>query len=134
MILFFFGSVWFFFLHNVQSSFSFKQDLFPYKEWWVVPAKVAFDQTAWSAIWNSIYYTVVALLRLDPPISILNELKATFFPMLTVREHLAFHICFIEIYLFGLLYLKWMLLFETLRLSYIFLHRQVGSCGHLHIS
>lgn len=78
------------------SNFSFKQDLFPYKEWWVVPAKVVFDQTAWSAIWNSIYYTVVALLRLDPPISILNELKATFFPMLTVRDPLAVkYICFI---------------------------------------
>jgi len=100
MILFFFGSVWFFFLLNLLSIFSFKQDLFPYKEWWVVPAKVAFDQTAWSAIWNSIYYTAVALLRLDPPISILNELKATFFPMLTVRQPLAFHICFIEIIIF----------------------------------
>ncbi|ESW21613.1 hypothetical protein PHAVU_005G085000 [Phaseolus vulgaris] len=72
-------------LHGSLSHYYyyFCEDLFPYKEWWVVPAKVAFDQTAWSAIWNSIYYTVVALLRLDPPISILNELKATFFPMLT---------------------------------------------------
>ncbi|CAJ1956965.1 unnamed protein product [Sphenostylis stenocarpa] len=72
-------------LHGSLSHYyyHFCEDLFPYKEWWVVPAKVAFDQTAWSAIWNSIYYTVVALLRLDPPISILNELKATFFPMLT---------------------------------------------------
>jgi hypothetical protein len=52
----------------------------------VVPVKVAFDQTAWSAVWNSIYYTVVAILRLDSPINIFNELTATFFPMLTVRE------------------------------------------------
>ncbi|KAK7401848.1 hypothetical protein VNO78_13664 [Psophocarpus tetragonolobus] len=72
-------------LHGSLSHFyyQFCEELFPYKEWWVVPAKVAFDQTAWSAVWNSIYYTVVALLRLDPPISIWNELKATFFPMLT---------------------------------------------------
>ncbi|KAH1103794.1 hypothetical protein AAZX31_13G262900 [Glycine max] len=72
-------------LHGSLSHFyyQFCEELFPYKEWWVVPAKVAFDQTAWSALWNSIYYTVVALLRLDPPMSILNELKATFFPMLT---------------------------------------------------
>ena len=72
-------------LHGSLSHYyyQFCEELFPYKEWWVVPAKVAFDQTAWSAVWNSIYYTVVALLRLDSPISIFNELKATFFPMLT---------------------------------------------------
>ncbi|XP_027340528.1 uncharacterized protein LOC113853976 [Abrus precatorius] len=72
-------------LHGSLSHYyyQFCEELFPYKEWWVVPAKVAFDQTAWSAVWNSIYYTVVGLLRLDSPISIFNELKATFFPMLT---------------------------------------------------
>ncbi|KAK7272507.1 hypothetical protein RJT34_29144 [Clitoria ternatea] len=72
-------------LHGSLSHYyyQFCEELFPYKEWWVVPVKVAFDQTAWSAVWNSIYYVVVALLRLDSPISILNELKATFFPMLT---------------------------------------------------
>jgi hypothetical protein len=68
------------------SVLSFNQELFPYKGWWVVPVKVAFDQTAWSAVWNSIYYTVVGILRFDSPINIFNELTATFFPMLTVRE------------------------------------------------
>lgn len=71
---------------DMLSGFSFIQELFPYKEWWVVPVKVAFDQTAWSAVWNSIYYTAVGLLRFDSPINIFNELTATFFPMLTVRE------------------------------------------------
>ncbi|KAL2331471.1 hypothetical protein Fmac_019052 [Flemingia macrophylla] len=72
-------------LHGSLSHYyyQFCEELFPYKEWWVVPAKVAFDQTIWSAIWNSIYYTVVAVLRFDPPITIFNEWKATFFPMLT---------------------------------------------------
>ncbi|KAE9590653.1 hypothetical protein Lal_00023164 [Lupinus albus] len=72
-------------LHGSLSHYyyQFCEELFPYKEWWVVPAKVAFDQTAWSAVWNSIYYTVVGLLRFDSPINIFNELKATFFPMLT---------------------------------------------------
>lgn len=72
-------------LHGSLSHYyyQFCEELFPYEEWWVVPAKVAFDQTVWSAIWNSIYYTVVAVLRFDPPISIFNEWKATFFPMLT---------------------------------------------------
>ncbi|XVF18946.1 hypothetical protein REPUB_Repub11eG0067600 [Reevesia pubescens] len=59
------------------------QELFPFQDWWVVPAKVAFDQTAWSAIWNSIYFTVLGFLRLESPISIFKELKATFWPMLT---------------------------------------------------
>lgn len=87
----------------ILSGFSFNQELFPYKEWWVVPAKVAFDQTAWSAVWNSIYYTVVALLRFDSPISIFNELKATFFPMLTVRKPTGFFLffmCCVETVLF----------------------------------
>ncbi|KAK7267127.1 hypothetical protein RIF29_19791 [Crotalaria pallida] len=72
-------------LHGSLSHYyyQFCEELFPYQGWWVVPAKVAFDQTAWSAVWNSIYYTVVGLLRLDSPINIFNELKATFVPMLT---------------------------------------------------
>ncbi|CAK8535164.1 unnamed protein product [Lathyrus sativus] len=72
-------------LHGSLSHYyyQFCEELFPYKEWWVVPVKVAFDQTAWSAVWNSIYYTVVGLLRFDSPINIFNELTATFFPMLT---------------------------------------------------
>ncbi|MFS7963380.1 hypothetical protein Hanom_Chr08g00737391 [Helianthus anomalus] len=57
--------------------------LFPFQDWWVVPVKVAFDQTAWAAVWNSIYFVVVALLRFESPLTIFNELKATFFPMLT---------------------------------------------------
>lgn len=64
----------------------FSQELFPSQDWWVVPAKVVFDQTAWAAVWNSIYFTVLGFLRLESPISIFNELKATFWPMLTVRE------------------------------------------------
>ncbi|KAE8723511.1 Peroxisomal membrane 22 kDa family protein isoform 3 [Hibiscus syriacus] len=47
-----------------------------------VPVKV-FDQTAWAAVWNSIYFVVVGFLRLESPISIYSELKATFLPMLT---------------------------------------------------
>lgn len=72
-------------LHGSLSHYyyQFCEELFPYKGWWVVPVKVAFDQTAWSAVWNSIYYTVVGILRFDSPINIFNELKATFFPMLT---------------------------------------------------
>lgn len=62
------------------------QELFPFQDWWVVPAKVAFDQTAWAAAWNSIYYMVLGLLRLESPFSIFSELKATFWPMLTVSE------------------------------------------------
>jgi len=60
------------------------QALFPSQDWWVVPAKVLFDQTAWAAIWNSIYYVVLGFLRFESPINIFSELKATFWPMLTV--------------------------------------------------
>ncbi|KAL9253866.1 SYM1-like protein [Drosera capensis] len=72
-------------LHGSLSHYyyQFCEQLFPFQEWWVVPMKVVFDQTVWSAIWNSIYYTVVGLLRLDSPITIYNELIATFWPMLT---------------------------------------------------
>lgn len=61
------------------------QALIPFDDWWVVPAKVAFDQTAWAALWNSIYFIVLGFLRLESPENTFNELKATFWPMLTVR-------------------------------------------------
>ncbi|KAL9441282.1 hypothetical protein AB3S75_019876 [Citrus x aurantiifolia] len=72
-------------LHGSLSHYyyQFCEELFPFQDWWVVPAKVAFDQTAWAAAWNSIYYTVLGLLRLESPFSIFSELKATFWPMLT---------------------------------------------------
>lgn len=62
------------------------QALFPSNDWWVVPAKVAFDQTIWSAIWNSIYFVVLGFLRLESASNIFGELRATFLPMLTVRH------------------------------------------------
>jgi hypothetical protein len=62
------------------------QFLFPFKGWWVVPLKVVFDQTIWSAIWNSIYYVVLGLLRFESPARIWKDLKATFFPLLSVCE------------------------------------------------
>ncbi|KAI9093356.1 hypothetical protein K1719_027370 [Acacia pycnantha] len=72
-------------LHGSLSHYyyQFCEELFPFQDWWVVPAKVAFDQTAWSAVWNTIYYVAVGLLRLDSPINVFNELKETFIPMLT---------------------------------------------------
>ncbi|EOY12840.1 hypothetical protein QUC31_002016 [Theobroma cacao] len=72
-------------LHGSLSHYyyQFCEELFPSQDWWVVPAKVVFDQTAWAAVWNSIYFTVLGFLRLESPISIFNELKATFWPMLT---------------------------------------------------
>lgn len=72
-------------LHGSLSHYyyHFCEGLFPFQDWWVVPAKVAFDQTAWSAVWNSIYFVVLGFLRLESPVSIFNELKTTFWPMLT---------------------------------------------------
>ncbi|CAN1123843.1 Protein SYM1 [Linum perenne] len=57
--------------------------LIPYQDWWVVPAKVAFDQTVWAAIWNSIYFVALGFLRFESPSNIFSELKATFRPMIT---------------------------------------------------
>ncbi|XP_010479814.1 PREDICTED: uncharacterized protein LOC104758621 [Camelina sativa] len=72
-------------LHGSLSHFyyQFCEELFPFQDWWVVPVKVVYDQTVWSAIWNSIYFTVLGFLRFESPLSIFKELKATFFPMLT---------------------------------------------------
>ncbi|XP_061337627.1 protein SYM1-like [Gastrolobium bilobum] len=72
-------------LHGSLSHYYYQlcEALFPFKEWWVVPAKVAFDQTVWAAIWNSIYFVVLGLLRLEPLTNIYAELKSTFLPMLT---------------------------------------------------
>lgn len=72
-------------LHGSLSHYYyyFCEALFPFQDWWVVPVKVAFDQTAWSAIWNSIYYMVIGLLRFESPVTIFSELRATFWPMLT---------------------------------------------------
>lgn len=66
-------------------EFVFLQALFPFDDWWVVPLKVIFDQTAWSAVWNSIYYTLLGFLRFESPVTVFTELRATFLPMLTVR-------------------------------------------------
>ncbi|GAV64383.1 LOW QUALITY PROTEIN: hypothetical protein CFOL_v3_07901 [Cephalotus follicularis] len=48
-------------LHGSLSHYyyQFCEALFPFQDWWVVPAKVAFDQTVWAASWNSIYYVVL---------------------------------------------------------------------------
>lgn len=72
-------------LHGSLSHYYYHicEALFPFKDWWVVPAKVAFDQTIWSAIWNSIYFVVLGFLRLESPTTIYSELKSTFWPMLT---------------------------------------------------
>ncbi|EEE59413.1 hypothetical protein OsJ_11563 [Oryza sativa Japonica Group] len=72
-------------LHTLQAHVANRLTaaLFPFKDWWVVPAKVVFDQTAWSAIWNSIYFVVLGFLRLESPATISSELKSTFWPMLT---------------------------------------------------
>lgn len=77
------------------------QDLFPFDDWWVVPAKVVFDQTVWAAVWNSIYFVVLGLLRFESIDNISSALKATFWPMLTVRNsstssyHLHHSCCFL---------------------------------------
>ncbi|TQD78829.1 hypothetical protein C1H46_035609 [Malus baccata] len=72
-------------LHGSLSHYYYHlcEELIPFQDWWVVPVKVAFDQTVWAAIWNSIYFTVLGFLRFESPISIFSELKATFWPMLT---------------------------------------------------
>ncbi|KAL9346008.1 hypothetical protein Peur_060861 [Populus x canadensis] len=72
-------------LHGSLSHYyyQFCEELFPFQDWWVVPVKVAFDQTLWAAAWNSIYFTVLGFLRLESPTSIFSELTATFWPMLT---------------------------------------------------
>ena len=76
------------------------QALFPFQDWWVVPAKVAFDQTVWAAIWNSIYFVFLGFLRFESPTNIYNELKTTFWPMLTVRNHscCSLHLVYISLY------------------------------------
>ncbi|KAG5131703.1 hypothetical protein JHK84_038100 [Glycine max] len=72
-------------LHGSLSHYYYQlcEALFPFQEWWVVPAKVAFDQTVWSAIWNSIYFVVLGLLRFESLTNIYGELKSTFLPLLT---------------------------------------------------
>ncbi|XP_058073246.1 uncharacterized protein LOC131221965 [Magnolia sinica] len=63
--------------------YQFCEALFPFQDWWVVPAKVVFDQTVWAAVWNSIYYVLLGFLRFESPANIFSELKATFWPLLT---------------------------------------------------
>ncbi|KAL5547985.1 hypothetical protein UlMin_003216 [Ulmus minor] len=55
-------------LHGSLSHYyyQFCEELFPFQDWWVVPAKVIFDQTAWAAVWNSIYYIVLGFFGLSP--------------------------------------------------------------------
>ncbi|XP_039018052.1 LOW QUALITY PROTEIN: protein SYM1-like [Hibiscus syriacus] len=72
-------------LHGSLSHYyyQFCEALFPFDDWWVVPAKVLFDQTVWAAIWNTIYFVVLGFLRFESSDNIFEELKATFWPMLT---------------------------------------------------
>lgn len=72
-------------LHGSMSHFyyQFCEWLFPFQGWWAVPLKVAFDQTVWAAIWNSIYFIVIGLLRLESPVNIWKELRQTFVPLMT---------------------------------------------------
>ncbi|XP_035548423.1 mpv17-like protein isoform X2 [Juglans regia] len=72
-------------LHGSLSHYyyQFCEALFPFEDWWVVPAKVAFDQTVWAAVWNSIYFVVLGFLRFESPTNIFSELKTTFWPLLT---------------------------------------------------
>ncbi|KAI3804077.1 hypothetical protein L1987_32247 [Smallanthus sonchifolius] len=72
-------------LHGSLSHYYYQlcEALIPFQDWWVVPAKVAFDQTVWSAVWNSIYFVVLGLLRFESPANIFSELKTTFLPLLT---------------------------------------------------
>lgn len=74
-----------FLLHGSLSHYyyQFCEALFPFKDWWVVPAKVVFDQTIWAAVWNSIYYACLGFLRRESPSNVADELKSTFWPMLT---------------------------------------------------
>ncbi|KAJ9170993.1 hypothetical protein P3X46_019048 [Hevea brasiliensis] len=72
-------------LHGSLSNYCYQfcEALFPFEDWWLVPAEVAFDQTVWAAVWNSIYFTVLGFLRLESPANIFSELTATFWPTLT---------------------------------------------------
>ncbi|KAK4255471.1 hypothetical protein QN277_008470 [Acacia crassicarpa] len=72
-------------LHGSLSHYYYQllEVILPFQGWWVVPAKVAFDQTVWAAIWNSIYFVVLGLLRAESISNIYGELKSTFWPMLT---------------------------------------------------
>jgi protein Mpv17 len=72
-------------LHGSLSHFYYQafEAVFPYTDWWAVGIKVAIDQTIWSGIWNSIYYTTLGVLRAESPQTIWRELRATFVPMLT---------------------------------------------------
>ncbi|KAM3299132.1 hypothetical protein ACQJBY_040549 [Aegilops geniculata] len=63
--------------------YNFCESVFPYKDWWAVPVKAAFDQTAWTGLWNTIYFVALGFLRWESPSTIFSELKSTFFPMLT---------------------------------------------------
>ncbi|KAF9616523.1 hypothetical protein IFM89_029984 [Coptis chinensis] len=89
-------------LHGSLSHYyyQFCEALFPFQDWWVVPIKVAFDQTTRATLWNNIYFAVLRLLRFESPASISSELKATFLPMLTVRIFLWFRFLHLLILLF----------------------------------
>ena len=69
---------------EISKVWKLMQFLIPFKDWWGVPIKVAFDQTIWSGFWNSVYFVTLGILRLESPQSIVSELKATFWPMLSV--------------------------------------------------
>ncbi|XXG64879.1 hypothetical protein AAC387_Pa05g2714 [Persea americana] len=82
-------------LHGSLSHYYYQlcEVLFPFQDWWVVPAKVVFDQTVWAAVWNSIYYVLLGFLHCESPANILGEMKATFWPVLTAGRVETLVIC-----------------------------------------
>eukprot|EP00245_Coleochaete_scutata_P005316 TRINITY_DN18776_c0_g1_i1.p1 TRINITY_DN18776_c0_g1~~TRINITY_DN18776_c0_g1_i1.p1 ORF type:complete len:417 (+),score=54.99 TRINITY_DN18776_c0_g1_i1:37-1287(+) len=71
-------------LHGSLSHYYYHlcERLFPWEAWWVVLVKVVFDQTAWSFVWNSIYYSLSGALRGEKLEDIYEELKETSIPLL----------------------------------------------------
>lgn len=50
---------------------------------WLVPLfKVGIDQTAWSILWNSTYYVLLGLLKMESPDVILTTVRATWWDLL----------------------------------------------------
>jgi hypothetical protein len=59
-----------------------QQTLLPTDSWIVPLVKVGIDQTVWSIMWNSTYYILLGLLKMESPQVIAATVKATWWDLL----------------------------------------------------
>ena len=69
-------------LYYLALDHAFAQQSFITVSWMIPFAKIAIDQTVWSLCWNSIYYTLLGILKFESPSVIVASVKNSWWDLL----------------------------------------------------